>query len=162
MTLWSRIHDKTPYHQVGSTTTDSEGLAAASVSPLVNTSYLWRFAGSTGEGGSQSLPQLVEVRIVVSEHVVPGSTAGNFTFFGGTAPGLAGSWVYLQVKGVHVWHDVGPKAELVVQNLPTGHKLGYLLRFTPVSGTTYRVYHAATASNAAGASVPNTVVVRAH
>lgn len=161
VTLLSRTSSGQSFTPVTTTQTNLSGRASATVAPRVNTQYEWHFAGDGTNPASTSPVQQVLVSIVVVARLKAHAVAPHVTMWGGAAPQLPGSYVYLQIEtSKGGWANV-TRAQMLKQKLPNGlTEVGFIMPFTLHNGGTYRVYHPATAANAAGASVPNTITVK--
>ena len=141
--------------------TSSSGSASVKVSPSVNATFKWRYAGSTGHQAVTSKGEVVDVGFATTLSVKASKNGKALALYGTAKPGKRGLVVSLERKAGKAWQKVG-HAKLGEQRLPNGNKtLGYVFDY-PVgrkgSATFRAVAHAAT-SNVAGTSKAVTVVL---
>jgi hypothetical protein len=130
------------------TTTASDGVASCYVKPTVNTTYEWRFAGSTGFEGSWSGRSTLQVRARVGIKVSDSTPRrGQLTVFTATvAPNHSGRNVELQRLTGSGWSTV--------RTAPLFSTSTRTFSITPAQAgtTTWRVRFGGDADHAAGAS----------
>jgi hypothetical protein len=155
--LWWRANSSQSWALVGSTTTNSSGVASMTVKPWHNTQYEWTFAGNSHYAPATSAVVTVWVAQAVTITAAR-TSASTIAIYGTVAPNETGQTVVVQRSVSGSWRTVA-SAVIKSQVMPSGTtQVGYVVRANVGAATyVFRATRAATTTNVAGFSPTLTV-----
>jgi hypothetical protein len=161
--LQAKTAGASSFTTVKTLSTSPSGTASAKVTPKLNTTYRWSYAGKNLLDPTTSKPQTVDVAAAVALAAKPTKPkhGKKFALFGTVTGGKAGLKVTVEVKSGAKWKAVGT-AKLAKLKLPNGKtETGYVVKthLKTKGDYLFRTVSAKSSANAAGTSKTLTVKV---